>query len=902
MIRRLNYTIYKSEELYNKNKTSKTIYLLILRYIEASILLQDKNIFLQKAMNIVLENSSYNLADTMLKLFEIYLNIELEQYDTAEELLKNFKVFKSWYKNESTRNYAILQLLNCINEFKKNHITKAKKYYKAYTDEISYIRNNSIFKILQSLVIYRHMPRYNSLSDAIICDMCDIGSRSPLLYMKVYSMFLDEIEELDNIRAIANSIKWAVIHNLDTQASIYKIENFFKQNLEYINSYEDIIEQLYEKYSTDGILEILCRIYINKIRIDNKALKVYIEAKNKLNIYIENLDYIYLMAAYKNNYCDVDSKTVQKIISSVELEQNLQAFAYHLMLTKDSMKYMIPVNQYKILSFGENAFNKNLSGLYYNTIYAFMWSEDKSNDKLRNYILEQLFAYEIVVLNDDIKYIWIDEYEKQEIKSYTVKDKTVKINALNTNFNVYCLGIKQKSFYSPQNNIIIRKLLINSENLYSTFIQKGLLNLNLLIVLVKSYISQNNLTQDKIPVLKTALEYTELSNNFKFEISAALGSFFCDNAQYDIAVGYFSILEPDKLNEEQINKAILALAKTGNIEKGLLFYSIRQNVVFNKVKLILCLEAINKQIFEKEISRISFELLLNGRTEVEILENVLNYYDGTVNDLIEVKKILEVLNLNTFRIDKKILKKSLYTHNLNQNVQTILVDLYQKDYSDIVLKQFVEYIVYSILIEQVNITDNLLKCLEQEYEKTNDKYIQYAIASVYITKDMEINSYRYEMLKNSVKSMEQNQIMFYTFKQYKDKTNEFSYLEKNVPFYYSDKPNREIYLNYKLKDEFLWHKKKMRYQRFGIYISILTLFYNEVIEYYIEDLNVSSVNEKLEYTNKSNYHIVQSSNNEYYNINNAIIYSETLKYSEVENILVSHQSKVKYIKNFGYLI
>lgn len=902
MIKRLDYTIYKSEELYNKNKTPKTIYLLILRYIEASILLKDKNIFLQKALNVVLENNLYNLADATLKFFEIYLNIELEQYDTSDELLKNFKVFKSWYKNENIRQYTVLQLLNCINEFKKDHITKGRKYYKLYSEEVDYIRNNSFFKLIQALIIYKYIPRYNLTANTIIYELCEAGNRSFLLYTKLYSIFIEKELTFKNIRVIKNCIKWAVFQSLDNQSSIYTILEFFKENLKDIGSCEDIVKLLYEKYNIEEALEILCKIYINKIRIDNNALKVYIDAKNRLSFYIENLDYIYIVAAYKNDYYDVDSKAVQKIISTMKLEENLQAFVYHLILTKDDMKYMIPVNQYKILNFGNDAFNRHVSGLYYNTIYAFMLTEDKDNDKLCNYILEQLFAYEVTVLNPNIKYIWIDEYEKREIKSYVVKDKTIKITASNDNFNIYCLGVKQKNFYNPKNNIIIKKLLLNSENLYTIFTHKGLLNLNLLVVLVKSYISHNNLTQDKIPILKAALEYNDLSNDFKFEISAALGNFFCSKYQYDIAAGYFEILEASELNDEQINNAILSLAKVGNIEKALFFYYIKKDVVVNKVKLIMCLEAINNHIFEKQIASISFELLLNGRVETEILENVINYYDGTVDDFIEIKKIFEVLNLNSFRIEKKILEKSLYTHNLNINIQIIVSEFYQKGYSDIILKQFIQYIVYSILIEKNSIITSLLYCLEKEYKKTKDEYIQYAISSVYVMSDMEIDNYRYEILKNSIKSMEQKRIMFYTFKQHKDKTSEFSYLEKNMPFYYSDKPNKEIYLNYKLKDETIWHKKKMGYQNFGIYITVLTLFYDETLEYYIEDLNVSSVNEKLEYTNKTNSRLSQNFKDEYYNINNAIIYCETSRYSEVENVLVSHISKTKYIKSFGYLI
>lgn len=888
---RLQNTIYKSEELYNRKKTSKTATLLILRYIEGAMLLDiyNKNIYFQKALNIIKEN-----LNSLTKLYEVYIDIELGKYEEADIILKQLKSFKGWYMNERPKEYALMLMLLAKNEFEKGHKIRAKRYYRAFSEQINYIKNNVVFKLLQLTLIENYMS--NETTNNIIFDILKRGSRSPLFYSRFYLIFLNN--NINDIN-VSRSIRWSIIHrvhNLDNQAVLQRVQSYFKQNMEIANNCVDIIESIYNKSKASESLDLLCRVYINTNKFDNNALKIYIEAKKCLDG-IENLDYAYLLAAYKNNYENLESKAIQKITTSIELEDNLKAFVYHLILTKENMKYMLPVNQYKILNFGKEAFKNNLINKYYISIYIFMFKESPNNIKLRNYIFEKLFAYEIKVLNPDIKYIWITEKEKKNTQSYTVKEDSVIINASNPNFNIYCVGAKQKRFYDIENNIIITKLLETDENVYNYFLNKKLISTELIITLSKAYLNQKNLNKNNISILKKALELDELSDEFKIKISEKLGGYFASLNQYDKASGYFSIIKPNEF-ENEINLAIITFLDIDDIDTAFQIYNSKKRLVSDRVKLLLCLYCINREIYQQQIAYISFELILKGRSEKELLQNVLDYYQGTIYNWIKIIKMFEALNLDTLVLKEKILMQSLYTHQVDEFAQDTFVDIYENTSNNIINK-FVKYIVYMILSDRQNIKQELLNCLENEYLYSQDDILGYAISSVYIMNNLEINNYRYDIIKKAINSMEQQQIMFPIFKEYKDKNNEFSYLEKNIPFIYNGLKDKEIYLNYKLKEEFVWHKRKMNYFKFGMYIAVVTMFYNEVLEYYIEDTSISSVNEKYEFKNKSNFKLNQNINDEYYYINNAVIYSETLKFTELEKLVEEHQIKMNYIKTLG---
>lgn len=893
---RLLNNIYKSEEIYNKAKTSKTAFLLVLRYIEASLFLDDKNIYLQKALNIIVNNN-----DVIMKLLESYINIRLGKYDEADEILKRLKKFKSWLINERSKEYCLLLFFLCQNEFERGHKIRGKRYYSLFSDYKNKFRNNNIFKLLELLLIQSYIED-DDTSSYLIASVAKSGSRSPLFYINIYSMFLNN--EINKDLSISKAIRWAIfngVSKLDNIKIIERVEDYLNDNILNFNLI-DIVEFIFNKFQRVETLEILCKIYINQNRIDNTALKVYIEAKKHSDfIKLDQLDYIYLLAAFHNSYEDLEPKVIQKILSEAkDLEPDLHAFVYHLVLTKENMKYMKPINQYKILNFGKMAFEQHLEGKYYNSIYLIMFDENRQNLTLRNYIFEQLFSYEVKILNPNIKYIWIEEEEKNQIDSYAVTSNTLIISASSPNFSIYCLGVKQKDFYEPSENIKITKLLEADFDIYLLFFNKGLVNLELVIALSKAYLNNNQLSNIGISILKTALGYNSLSNKFKYQISETLGRYFANLRQYEAANGYFSIIRPDELRKE-VNTAIMSFLQTDDIERALEIYNVKKDLVSTKTKLSICMKAISRKVYQKEISYISFELILKGRYEKEILINVLNHYDGTLDDLIKIKEMMTALNIDTLKFEERILKKAMYIQRFDECIQNIFLDLYENTKSEI-LNEFINYAIYLILVEQKHINNNLLKCLENEYENNQNPYLKDAVSSVYIMNNMEINNYRAAILYKSVELMEQKQIMFPIFKEYKDKSLEFSYLEKNVPFIYRSLPDKEIYLNYKLNYEEEWHKKKMKYENYGLYMTIVTMFYDELIEYYIEDTSISSVNEKLTFINHCNRQIKSGEYDDYYQINNALICAETLKYSEVEKILELSQSKRSYMKSFGHLL
>ena len=83
----------------------------------------------------------------------------------------------------------------------------------------------------------------------------------------------------------------------------------------------------------------------------------------------------------------------------------------------------------------------------------------------------------------------------------------------------------------------------------------------------------------------------------------------------------------------------------------------------------------------------------------------------------------------------------------------------------------------------------------------------------------------------------------------------------------------------------------MDYFKYGMYITILPIFYGEDIEYYfVENMESGNITTKRFFTT-NNKKTIYDVNDEYFKINNAFIYTYEGKYDEAEKVIKDIISK-----------
>jgi hypothetical protein len=154
-------------------------------------------------------------------------------------------------------------------------------------------------------------------------------------------------------------------------------------------------------------------------------------------------------------------------------------------------------------------------------------------------------------------------------------------------------------------------------------------------------------------------------------------------------------------------------------------------------------------------------------------------------------------------------------------------------------------------------------------------------------------------LAEALAGQEEAGILFPVFRESRDKQPLSPYIEKNQPFLYRGLPDKNVWLYYRLDAQPVFRALPMGYLRFGLYLAVLPLFYNETITYYFsEEMPTGSITTReAAIKNEGVYLNETNTEDAFFTINNAIVYEQMFKYEQVEKIITGLVKDVKQVRS-----
>ncbi|WP_058485684.1 DUF5717 family protein [Defluviitalea phaphyphila] len=861
-----------------------------------------------KALDLLDKINIEDPTDIKVFLARIQLNINLERYEKANNMIKILLQYKKYFKENDKIILGILYYLKILLDYYTGRHIFIQSSIRVF-DECLKVENAGILFFLKAK-IEKELFEDEKNEIKYYYEAFKHGFRSPFLYLEMYSIFILNPSYFYSMQDVLKyifiySIKYKIIN----KESMLLFTNWmlqFKDNTKIPISY---IKDIYNKWDTNELLNLLCKACIKQNKKDKEAFKVY-ESAIKRQLFIKNLYLNYLETAKNLNINDIPLSIIQSALIKENLSEDLKAYIYSIICTNEQYKVLFKINYKKILYFGENALKKNKKGKYYIDIYFKLLEKNPNNYLFKQVVFDHLFLYEISINSPFIKYIWVMENEKENMTTYTVTGNTLYIEAASSkesDLTILCLGNRQKKIYSKE-YIIVKKLIkeIPIEILLQYY-DEGYKNPNLLIMLTKHFIyeieqnkSISNIYKKVEKIILECLENNIISNEFRIRASTALGSLFIRSANLEKAALYFKSLNPNNLNILQIQEGIRSFIKINEINLAIAWAKklpkIENDICFELVKKSISLEIKDFFIINK-----SYELLLNGKYDIFILNYVINNYEGSLKDWYKLRDIVISLEKSTFYIDKKILEKGIWVHGLDEKLEQVFQSLYEKEPNSPLIEKFVVYCCYEILVNKKIVNKKTLEPLESIFKKTKNMILGTALLQVYSKLSNDVKDKK-EIIYPIFSWMKKNQFILPIIKEKQDKFPYFSYIEENIPFIHYTTEKKEVNFCYKISG-FPLIKKRMYHVAFNLYATCITLFYNESMEYYIEEIDKEGNYELTEvkiYTNKGK-NIKTSPQKLYEKLNNTIIYFEDLEFKkaeeELENIIYENNAN-----NLGYLI
>ena len=878
---------------------------------------------LQKVNHSIITAHRKSTVAPRLYLLAIFIAIETGHYDSANEMLDKAMGYKSFLRNDSPLFYGVLCFLYAELEINQKRARSAKKYRAALASHISHAPYSPYYNVMLGLLhLSADEPEeaYSLLSAAL-----NEGVRSVFLYEGLFRYYV-------KFHGKGEKLLPVLIYAAEHGADIGEIAARYADELSAaIKAEPSAGERLYELTGYPPLLKAICTIRIENNDLSPEAFALY-RAAEKKQMYTAGLFNALVSAAYKNKARQVSPYTIRRFLDDTDSFSDLGLAVYvcHFLLSEPALAELVPDLQTKILQLGTHCLDNDIRGREANSVYYYLWRcfremeiTGAALDKAEEILRESLTLFELET-PENVKFVYITEPEKRGMKVYETPEPVTVVGAVSANARLVCLGAGGRTVLYEQ--VTLTPMIGGaSAELYLHFYEGALplfsdcsvvgmsprsldspraydnreRGFNLLAYLANYFLEAEQANEYEneyaVPVFEALLKEKTISKPYRMRIIAALGKLHYEAKNYDKALEFYGEVDENAIGvgSDFVEQIINVYLQTGEYARavGLIsdrYMGVSREFLFGAVGVLL-----GEGLDSQELAQAGYYLLVNDFFCEKILDFVLENFDGSYSEWAALSQILDEENRAAPSLDEKVLRAALAMASFDEHAQRAFIRIYSangarasEDKNEAkadIIGEFIELATFEMFANQTRPSYDVLNILERAADgEGEDIVLIWGLASVYLR--YNITTFKSdEIIKRAIAAMENEGLLFPIFKAVQT-----PFIEKFQPFvYFSDKRGNAPKLYYKA-DGGTYTSLPMQYVRYGMYAAIVPMFYNEQLTYYFceESATGSVATQEYTVTNAKPFlYEGGTESDEYFTINNAIIYEQMFKHERVEGLI-----------------
>jgi hypothetical protein len=894
--------------LYEKNNSIKNSVLLIFRYW-AAFRQKGDNACLNKAYFICAQALEKNFADIRLAFIRVFLELEFGRTDSADDTLQTLEQYKNHLKQNEPENYLIYLFLTALLDIKNGKDKRALKTIRQMNEAEN--KPNIVNLLLAYLHIYRadYQNAYNYLATA-----SKIYRGSFFVLMGFHMVFAEKAHVRDDNFLFTDFLRWGISSGVSYDSCV----DFYQSSIITKNSKDlEVLKKIYGTYPKRWLLELICQNLTAKFDYSSEAYRYYKDAETK-QLIMNNLETHLVRAAFVNKNEDIAHFTMANFLKRYNDDHNLKSFVFHLLTSNAKYADLCADNKPEIMEFAVSSLRDNERGRYYNSIYAYYLShkpEDADENLLKlcnNILYENLFGYEAVISNSEIKYVWVFDKEKKDHSVFEAVHNPpyrprVKIKSVSKNLSVTCFDESRKKIinetieFKKSVEPVSLELFTHFHNLYPQ-------DTDILIVLAKYYTQAAEIPESGIDTLNKVLSLKNISRNFRMQVTASLGNLLASQSRYDKAIEYYNVVDENYLSDYYIEQMLTAFINAKDYEKAVRLIIKKSHCVSDRTLFFALKQIAMFEKYHQSVADVAYELILKSWYDKNLINIVIEHYKGSQEDYQQLGIALNSIQAPEITLDKKILENCIGMHKLDTKSQRVFSRMYSSMPDAKILDIFIYYLCYEMIIQNTKIEAETVSILESHFSNTKDSLLSYALMHLYLNHNIT-TAVSGAVINYATASMEEDGIIFECAALIKDKDKLSPYIIKNTPFVYRTLPNKSVFLNYRVDNTAYGsltgakyrdgetHRVKMKYYKFGLYMCAIPHFYNEKLIYYFsEESKTGSITTAEREVTNSRAAISENTDDMYFTVNNALVYEQMFRYNEVESVISSQLKATRRVK------
>lgn len=762
------------------------------------------------------------------QMFEAYLH-HLEGDETsAREILKKYQD-KSFSKEdlEFAGIYLFLCNLTGLYSDTEQALRKIQNFYMQKEDSL----------VLFWILLQMDSSFKNTPSKALFMmeEMFDRGCQSPILYLEAWDCISKNISLLHRLdRFWIQVFLFAGKENLLTEELSMRLAYLSGYEKSFNRSLYRALGMAYEAFPSDDTLEAICKYIMKGNPREHQyfpwfslAVDHGIRLTRLYEYYIETLDTTYqhelpkplLMYFTYNNHTLGDGKKAfiyASVIGHKEQEpstferyrENMEAFA-----------------------------QKKLSEGYMNENYAALYQEfmmEPENVAQAKKLAGKLFTYRLYCDDPKIHKVIVRHAQLAREEIFPCIQGVAYPRIYTEDAVVLFQDDKQRRYVSTVAYNMTK--LLDERNAVKKLLEFNVDEPGLLL----NYCENVPLTKDNIDIFQKLVKSSAYTEEYKKYIRRKILDYYAEHVhgedldEYLKKMDYreYALVDRKVLLEVLISRRLFPQAMAMIEEFGY-----EGTELTSLLKMTSRLIVRSELAEDEELLALASEIFRQGKYDEVILEYLMRYRFGPMDDLLAIWKSARGFEMDTYQLEEKILELLMFTGDYRKEGENVLEEYVKKAGKERIIGAYLTQVSYGIFVKEYPMSSFVKKELIRAYKMKwpVDQICRLALLQA-LSKEKDTRSETFEIQKNLLQEFCKKGMAFGFYRRFTaDLLSPYQLDDKTFVECHAN-PEAEVTLYYALDGglgldlEYKCEPMSNVYQ--GIFTKTFTLFYGETLHYY----------------------------------------------------------------------
>ena len=708
-------------------------------------------------------------------------------------------------------------------------------------------------------------------SAAALQHQYEIGCRSPLLYLQAYRLVVEkDMDLMDRMNPFWTQVMlFAGRKNLLTEEICMRIAYLSGYEKTFSRSLYQTLSLAYMQYPSDDTLEAICKTIMK----DNPGRKKYFpwfKRAVEQNLHLTRLYECYV-ESLDERYQEILPKTVRRyFVYNNALNDSKKAFVYaNVVRHKDEdveiyEHYKKIIYDFAVRKLKDGSMSEDYAVLY-QEVAAFVEEKEVLAALSEVAFTNRLYCDDPKVRNVIVCYA---QMQKEEIYPCI---KGVAYPKIYTEDAVILFEDAWKRRYAATVEYNLRKLF--DEEVIERCQKAGAQNTGFILYQCSDKNSGKKVSLHNLEAHQKLVECDAFTEKFRREIRRRLLVYYVEHTRAEEIDEYLRSLdymEFANVDKKQLMELLIERGMQQEAYQVLCEFGSEGVEVQALVKL--CSRMILKEEFEEddELLTLAAEVFGKGLYDETILHYLMLYYVGPVVFLMKVWESARGFQLDTYRLEEKILAQMMFVEDSSEEGSRILESYVKQRGQESVILSYLTFLSYEYFVHEKPMTDYVQHCLEAAYvgEWPMGMICKLALLKLYAQRK-EWNPSQERQVKQLLEECAKYHLCFAFFKQLPTDMLTVYQLDDKVIVEYHGDPDARVLLHYALDTglgtELEYQCEPLRNLYQGYFHKTFTLFYGETLHYYfsVEENGVCDVTKEQTVTaqvsegeNQTRYHMI----------------------------------------------